>query len=76
MEDLYNIRVVYQDMPATVKAFTVCKDEYYTIVLNSNLSYTQNLNSYMHELEHIVNNDFTASSANEVEVLRHTGIVL
>lgn len=53
-----DIRVVIIPMPATIKAYTVCKDGFYTIVLNDNLSYEQRYKSYWHEMEHIMNKDF------------------
>lgn len=53
-----NIRTVMIPMPCSIKAYTIYKDDYYTIVLNSNLSYEQNMKSYKHEISHINRNDF------------------
>lgn len=53
-----SIRIVFSSLPCTIKAYTIRKDDYYTIVLNSNLSHEQNKISYIHELEHIENGDF------------------
>ena len=51
--------VIYADLPASVKAYTVCcPDDTYTIVLNSRHSHEQLLASYQHELKHIENRDF------------------
>ena len=50
--------VVYEDMPPKIKAFTVCADDKYIIVLNSTLSYEQNRISFYHEIDHIKNGDF------------------
>lgn len=35
------------------------EDGSYTIILNSRLSYEQNVKSFKHELRHICNNDFS-----------------
>ena len=53
-----NIRTILADLPYSVKAYTIYKDDFYTIVLNSKLSYEQNIESYNHELSHIGNKDF------------------
>ena len=66
------VRSVLCDMPATIKAYTIKdKDDFYTIVLNQNLSYEQNLKSYCHELSHIRNNDFDKKNVSYIEFLRH-----
>ena len=66
------IRMVIVDMPATVKAYTVYQDGYYTIVVNSKLNHEQNILSVMHELEHINNKDFDSMlSVNQIENIRH-----
>ena len=67
-----DIRTVYADMPATVKAYTVCHDGYYTVILNQNLSHAQNVISYLHELEHIRMKYFDSNqTADELEAGRH-----
>ena len=51
---LDNVRTVYCDLPNTVGGFTVATpDDFFTIVLNQNLSYDRNVQTYKHELEHI-----------------------
>lgn len=67
-----NIRTVLADMPCSVKAYTICQDDYYTIVLNSNLTHEQNMISYWHELRHIQNSDFIKSCpVNMIEFYSH-----
>ena len=66
-----DMRVVYADLPAGVKAFTVLKDDYYTIVLNQNLTREQNEVSYQHELHHIINNDFEKADVQKIETKAH-----
>lgn len=66
------IKTIYCDLPATVKAFTVCKDGFYTIVLNQNLNHEQNMLSYAHEYAHIKNGDFEKKcSADMLELFAH-----
>lgn len=73
------IRVVLQDLPVTIRAFTVYYfDEdgmvYYTIFINSRLSETMQCAAYDHEIQHINNNDFDSMlPADKLEVMRHAG---
>lgn len=54
-----NINVTYVNMPTTIRSYVVsCQNNYFTIVLNSRLSSEQNIISYKHELEHILNGDY------------------
>lgn len=68
-----NIYVVYADMPVSVRSYVVVNaDESYTIVINSRLSYEQNLVSYNHELDHILNGDYEKGcSADLIEISAH-----
>ncbi len=68
-----NIYVVYADMPVSVRSYVVVNaDESYTIVINSRLSYDQNLVSYNHELDHILNGDYEkGGSADLIEISAH-----
>lgn len=69
-----NVRTVYIDMPATIKGYTIAKDDFYTIVLNSNLSNEQNKLTYMHEMYHITNGDFQSkNSVGLIEIFAHKG---
>ena len=67
---LDNVRTVYCDLPNTVGGFTVATpDDFFTIVLNQNLSYDRNVQTYKHELEHIKNGDFDKTcSADIIEI--------
>ena len=69
-----NIYVVYADMPVSVRSYVVVNaDESYTIVINSRLSYEQNLVSYNHELYHILNGDYEKGcSADLIEISAHS----
>ena len=70
--DLEAIRVVYQDMPAAIKGFCKCDDfGEPTIILNSRLSYDQNLATYWHEIEHIEKNDFCKGNLSLIEIEGH-----
>lgn len=72
-----NVNVRYIDLPATVKSYVVNnQDQSYTIVLNSNLNYEQNMKSYLHEMEHISNGDYEKKcSADWIEITAHSAQV-
>ena len=56
---LENIFVHYLDMPTSVKSnVTHNEDGSYSIFINARLSQNQQANAYMHELEHILKDDF------------------
>ncbi|MFP3154428.1 hypothetical protein LQZ18_08365 [Lachnospiraceae bacterium ZAX-1] len=60
-----DINLHLMDMPSTVSGYTVINpDSSYTIFLNARLTYERQLAAYMHEMEHIQENDFE----NEIEV--------
>lgn len=69
-----NYSTIYMNLPCKVRGFAVynsCED-YYTIVLNSRLSYSQNVQAYFHELKHIECNDFNSNMpATVLEQIRH-----
>lgn len=68
-----NIRTILVDLPNTIGGYTVKQDDYYTIVLNQNLSHDKNLITYAHEISHIENNDFESNcSAGLIEIYAHT----
>lgn len=59
------------DMPCRIRALT-CEDAdgYQTTIINSRLSYKQNIKSAMHEQNHA--NDFSNTvNVNELESIRH-----
>lgn len=64
-----SVSVYYRDLPTTVRAFVVYCDGYYTIILNSRNSYEQNIQSYWHEMSHIMRGDF--SHCVDVDALEH-----
>ena len=71
---LDNCITIFQNLPYKIKGFAVynSNEDYYTIVLNSRLSHDQNLKTYIHELEHITNNDFYSKlSATKLETIAH-----
>lgn len=69
------IKVIYADLPPRVKGFTVLKDDYYTIVLNHNLTREQNEVTYRHELKHIENKDFEKINIQSIEALAHREVM-
>lgn len=67
-----DIRVVVVEMPARIKSYTVEKDGYYTILINSILAREQQLKEYEHEHDHIIRGDFDRScSADLIEFHAH-----
>ena len=71
---LDNYTTIFQNLPCKIKGFVVynSKEDYYTIVLNSRLSYDQNIKTFIHELKHINNDDFSSTlSATTIEALAH-----
>lgn len=67
-----DVKTLLCDMPTAIKAYTISKDGYYTIVLNSRLSREQNLISYRHEISHIINGDFqNRNNAGLIELFAH-----
>lgn len=67
-----NIRTIMSDLPLTIGGFTVVTDDYFTIVLNQNLSFERNMQTYNHELKHIYNGDFEKkTSVGLIEIMTH-----
>lgn len=70
-----NVLVRFIDMPCSVRGCVVRHydgDEFYTVMLNSRLSSDMQERVYLHEIEHISNDDFTSGlSADEIESIRH-----
>ena len=56
---LENIFVHYLNMPTSVKSnVTHNEDGSYSIFINARLSQNQQINAYMHEIDHILKDDF------------------
>lgn len=67
-----NIRVIFCDMPTSIGGYTILKEDFYTIVLNSRLSRERNIESYQHEVDHILNGDFEKKcSVDLIEFFAH-----
>lgn len=67
-----NVRTVMSNLPLTIGGFTIVTDDYFTIVLNQNLSFERNMQTYNHELFHIINADFDKkTSAGLIEIVAH-----
>ena len=68
-----DVNTLLVDLPGTIKAFvTKDTDDFYTIYLNSRLSHEQNIVSFIHEMEHIENDDFYSDlTADQIERVRH-----
>lgn len=68
-----NIFIRYADMPITIKSYTILNpDMTFTIILNSKLTREQNIISYAHEYNHIINNDYDKKmDINLLEICAH-----
>ena len=67
-----NIRVYQVEMPASIKSYTVRKDGFYTILINSILAREQQLKEYEHEYDHIIKGDFDKDCpVDMIEILAH-----
>lgn len=64
---------VLYELPTTVGGFVVHnQDDSYTIVLNSRLSWEDNMESYIHELRHLEKRDLESSlPADVIEMFSH-----
>ena len=73
---MLNTEVVYADLPPHIKGMLVRmfdEEDYYTIVINSNLNIEQQREAYEHEVRHYRAKDFeqTDKSVDEIECIRH-----
>lgn len=69
-----NFQVIYLNLPYKVNGFTVYNacDDFYTIVLNARLSYSNWEKTFKHELKHITHDDFIKfKNVNKIETLAH-----
>ena len=70
MREEITVRLV--EMPGSIKACTVKKDGYHTILINSILAKEQQMKEYAHEYKHIVDGDFDkACSVDAIEANAH-----
>lgn len=69
------VRVYHLDMPCNVRGYTKpFPDGFYAIILNSRLSWEQNVKTLEHELEHIKEGHLYAEcDVNHIESLLHAG---
>lgn len=66
------ISIILRDLPTTIRAFTVAKDGYFTIVINTKFSNEMQQESYLHELRHIQSGDYDKRcSADLIEMHAH-----
>lgn len=67
-----NIRVIFVDLPCSIRGFTKKRLENYTIVLNSRLSKEANEKTLKHEVDHIKNGDLDREAdIQELEYIAH-----
>lgn len=69
------INVQMMDLPGKTKALTIPNaDGTYTIIINSRLSFEQQQKSFLHELNHIYQNDFGVNEIDLIEQIAHNRI--
>lgn len=67
-----DIKIIYLDMPSRIKGFVLKHDTAsYTIVINPKLTHDQQKAVYLHELSHIINDDFECDDIDMLEYVRH-----
>lgn len=69
-----NYNIIYGNLPYKVRGFTMHNgsDDFYTIILNARMSYSQNKLTLKHELQHISNGDiFSGRDVNFIENYTH-----
>lgn len=69
-----DVRTVLQNLPVEIRGFTVLDENGDpTVVLNANHRRETNIETYLHELEHIKKNDFhRPEPADEIEIEAHS----
>lgn len=66
----YTVRLA--DMPLTIRSFVELENDFYTIVINSRLSYELQIECFLHEVSHITSGDFgKEGTADEIEMSLH-----
>ena len=70
------VRVIYANLPPRIKGMlvkTFDEEDYYTVVINSNLNIEQQREAYEHELRHMKAKDFDEvdKSVDDIEYVRH-----
>nr|DAP61407.1 MAG TPA: Protein of unknown function (DUF3920) [Caudoviricetes sp.] len=68
------VRTILQDLPVDIRGFVVTDENGDpTVVLNARHSRETNLETYRHEVAHILGNDlYRPESANEIEAWSHS----
>ena len=66
------ITVEVLDLPRRIKGCVMLNEDEYTILINKSISDAEQLETYRHELEHIINQDFKSKwNVGELETVRH-----
>ena len=66
------VRVRLEALPAHIRAFCVEKEDWFTIVINADLSPSERLKAFEHEIQHIEKDDFHSfETVDEIERRSH-----
>ena len=71
MIDAYGNNVFFVNKLPVNAMVTQNEDGSHSIFINANLSYHQQMKSYLHELRHILNHDFEKADVQEIEYYTH-----
>ena len=67
-----NTRVILKDMPTTIGGCVKKTDDFYTIILNSRMTFERNRQSYLDEIDHIDSQDLDREcTADQIEMEAH-----
>lgn len=71
MTEEYRVELI--DLPCSIRSFVQMDAEgFFTIVLNSRLSFETLREAYLHEIDHIKNKDlYSPFTADQIEAIRH-----
>lgn len=71
MKNDFNVKLL--DLPTTIGGFVKETDDYYTIVLNSRMTFEHNKQTYKEETYHIDNNDLDRDcTVDQIETEAHS----
>lgn len=71
-----DVNIVLLNLPVKEKeAVTENEDGTFTIIINSRLSYDEQLKAYHHAMHHIENDDFSKNDVQSIEAIAHEVVI-
>ena len=70
---MHDTRVFIMDLPHSIRGFSrKNRDGSHSIILNAHMNYETQLNTYQHEIEHIIKGDYNNYvDVDYIEAIRH-----